>query len=231
MKAFIKLGPIIAAFSIVISACSVVASKQVVGSHPVVNDAEMISHWMNSDGDVVSVSLDQEDPGRLHLTSESGEFENTLCYLRGTGDWVFFNLSWDPDDGEERGWIWWVVKILNDGEKVLLWRPNTEQFAKLVRDGKVTGTVEEQKADEKVVERPDGTKETVNVFPRLTVIIDDPEGKWVDDLVTGKLGVPIDWQDPILWSRVDAKGKVLPRNQSPKEAEQVEDGDARDAPR
>lgn len=224
MHALVKLGSIVAAFAMSISACSFVGSKQMVGNEPVNPDVSNGSSWVDSNGDVMTITFDDKEPGRLHLTSSDEDTDEMIGYLRTTGDWLFLNFALNPEESEVEGWLWCVAKLSDDGKNVFLWMPNTDDFAKLVRAETVKGSVEETESEEKVVLQPDGTKRKVASLPSVVVTIDAPKGQWVEDLVSGKLGVPIEWQNPILWRRVEANAEGRPDSDSPMEAEQASTG-------
>ncbi len=214
-----KFGFIVAVCALSISACSFVESRQLVGSEPVNPDVRNGTSWVNPDGDVMTITFDDKEPGRLRMTSKDDGSNEMIGYLRKTEDWLFLNFSSTSDDGEVEQWLWYVVKLSDDGKYFFFWTPSTDEFAKLVRDGRVKGSVEEAESEEKVVQQSDGVKTKTAAFPSMVVTIDDPEGQWVEDLVSGKLGVPIQWQNPILWRRVEANAEGGPNHDSSKEAE------------
>jgi hypothetical protein len=223
MNAHIKSLLILAAFAMSISACSLVESRQIVGSEPVNPDITNGSSWVNSDGDVTTVTFDDKEPGNLRLTSKDEDSDEMIGYLRKSGDWLFLNLeSSSSEDGQDKRWLWCVAKLSDDGKTVFFWMPNTEGFAKLVREGRVKGTVAIAESEVKMVLPSDETKKNVASLPSVT--IDDPEGSWVEDLVSGKLGVPINWQSPILWRRVEANEEARSDSGTAVEAEQAGTG-------
>ena len=71
-----------------------------VGSEPINPGFSNDTSWVNSDGDVITITFDDEELGRLRLTSSDKDTGEMIGYLRTTGDWLFFNFASNSEDGE-----------------------------------------------------------------------------------------------------------------------------------
>ena len=184
-----------------------------VGSKPYTKDhLGVAGNWMNTDGEKFAVTFDKKEPGRIHLKALNGEDEDDeeeqFLYLRESGDWVFLNMKEDSEDGESTTWYWAHIHVDDENEPLMLFAPNVGRFAELVRSGKIKGSVKEEKGGSKKVVQPDGREETVQTFPSLTVTIDAPDDKWVEEMVAGKFGVPLEWRTPIVLLPIDEDGEI-----------------------
>ena len=156
------------------TSCSIVGSKQAVGSKPV--DAEKVGlagTWVNEDGEKSSFVLKDPLKGTLIILSEDDEQE---VELRQTGGVLFANLR-DEDAGH---YLWAELKVSKN--KLRIRTPDFDKWAQLVADKKLPAKV----IHEEVL--TEGGK----IMRSSKVLIDDSTGRWVEQLVAGKLGDPYD---------------------------------------
>ena len=162
-------------------ACNPVISKKAVGETPAkLIAAEWDGSWITADGPVnlrvvepekgiLSASWIEEEQGRATLKTATVE-------LRTQGDWLFANMQED-NKGKSRGYLW--VRVKKDARQIIVWEPDHDRFAEMIRQGAVAG-------------KPEGSD----------LVIDGLEPHTVKAITDGKRGVPFKWDRPIIFSKV-----------------------------
>ncbi|MGH8033887.1 MAG: hypothetical protein ACREO9_01590, partial [Lysobacterales bacterium] len=101
----------------------------------------------------------------VERASEGARFETVTGTVRQTGAWLFLNMEHQQFEADEAAkapedsataepdkpvanappaeYLW--ARVTNDGQQVLFWRPDVEQIRQAVRDGRLPGTVREDK--------------------------------------------------------------------------------------
>jgi hypothetical protein len=131
-----------ALFSI-LCGCQSVESYYLVGEAPSsIEPGKWNGKWMvvpsGDESEVVEIQVLDAQTGTLRIswTEKDGEAKAMNCFLRGSGDWMFANLS-EPEKAE---YLWGRVKNSGDG-LILAWPPSFEKFKDLVEKGALPGEV------------------------------------------------------------------------------------------
>lgn len=126
-----------------LAGCASVSSIEPMGERvkPVAED-EWEGTWVHQ-GHPVVVRVSDPQQGLLDVAwveDKEGalRLESYRIALRESGDWVFGNVR----DGDRPGRQYWGVLRKEQGQFVV-WTPDPERCAKLVKDGGIPGTVEE----------------------------------------------------------------------------------------
>ena len=131
------------AWALVLAACSTVSSVEPFGGPPrPVLAADWEGTWLHQDHPVVVRVVDAEQ-GRLEVAwvEDKGgalRLESYQVALRGSGDWTFGNAT---EDGQPGRYFWAALR--KEPGQFILWTPDAERCARLVRDGAIPGTVTE----------------------------------------------------------------------------------------
>ena len=209
LRAYLGLG----LAALVLTACDTVTSPVPLGERPApINAEKWEGRWANAEGYLDLTVVDAKN-GLVQIAyQEDGECENLRAQLRTSGEWLFFNVteadfekseglagspcspadSADPaehgadgedEQGEAPSYLW--GRVLHRGDSIIAWSPSVEVFARLVKQGRLPGTVE----DDNVVLGPLG-----------------PEHYAV--IVSGAHGVVLDWERPLVLFRSPAEGQA-----------------------
>jgi len=163
-----------------LSACTTVSSLEPVGDQPrPALPADWEGTWVRQDHALVIRVADPQQ-GLLEVAwveAKGGalRLEAYRVALRGAGDWTFGNVT----EADQPGRSFWAALRRASGQ-IVLWLPDAERCAKLVREGVVPGTVE-------------GGGDVV--LGRLT-----PEQTL--RLVSQDQGGCVDWSEPLLFARL-----------------------------
>lgn len=174
-----RLVPALLALLLLAAGCSTVTILQPLGEDPVALPEEAwAGTWIHKDG-AVTVRVVNPAQGLLEVgwVEESGGRLATESYtvqLRRSAGWTFGNL-----EAEEAGHYLWA-RVKKEGNQVIVWRPDPGQFKRLVEEGRLPGRVT---GDDDVVLQP------------LTA-------EQVELLTSGREGVLLEWDDPVVFTRL-----------------------------
>lgn len=166
--ALARIGVLLAV--LLLTGCEAVLTEQPMGAAVVKLDAATWEGtWLGSEIVMVTTILDA-DQGLLEAAwveraQEGARFEAVRGTVRRTGEWLFLNMesqqfgedeaaspsggdvAAEPDqsatDAPPAEYLW--GRVTNDGQQVLFWWPDVEQIRQAVRDGRLPGTVREDK--------------------------------------------------------------------------------------
>lgn len=166
--AFAGISALLAA--LLLTGCEAVLTQRPMGDAVVKLDAATWEGtWLGKEIVMVTTILDA-DQGKLEAAwveraQEGARFETVRGTVRQTGDWLFLSMesqqfeedeSAKPSGGEAAAkpdeptpdappaeYLW--GRVSNDGQQVLFWWPDVEQIRQAVRDGRLPGTVREDK--------------------------------------------------------------------------------------
>lgn len=161
--------------------CGGVLSTHPVGGEPVRLVAEQWEGtWIGDDGPL-EIRVSDAAAGRLELGwIESGvagfELETATIELRRLDDWTIGSLHPGIDPADEH-FLW--MRVERDGDRLLAWMPDAEEFGRLIGEGALPGRVE------------DGEVILARLEPRHLARIRDESG--------GPLFV---WDEPMLLRRL-----------------------------
>jgi len=159
---------------LLLTGCEAVFTQQPMGDAVVKLDAATWEGtWLGSEIVMVTTILDA-DQGLLEAAwveraQEGARFESVRGTVRQTGDWLFLNMENQQFEEDEVAkpseggadvnvaaepdmpaavtppaeYLW--GRVTNDGQQVLFWWPDVEQIRQAVRDGRLPGTVREDK--------------------------------------------------------------------------------------
>jgi hypothetical protein len=171
------------------SACATVTVSEPVGENVVeIRPADWEGLWrMYPGGDVGFVMIQTLDPlgGVLRVTEldtdVGAEPEVRTAYLRESGGWMLASYQDDSTSDTGLGWM----RVENTGDAIVLWFPDRDRFAELVRRGRLPGTVTEN-------------SNSGSVRVRLTEL--GPEH--LELITSGTEGVLFDWEEPGMLIRI-----------------------------
>ena len=142
--------PIVA---LVLSGCEAVLTEQPLGEEVRVLDEETWQGTWLSNGVVLMTTVMDAEKGVMQAAwlergEEGARTESYTGFVRQTGDWVFLNMEHQPEDTDQESvkdaspaYFW--ARVENDGRRVILWWPNTEEVRKAVNSGNLPGLVKE----------------------------------------------------------------------------------------
>jgi hypothetical protein len=118
----------------------------------------------------------------LHVAwVEDMELNEYDVFLLESGDWLFFNLTEEEEDGEAPpGYFWGRIK--NDGNSIILWEPEINKFRALVREGILPG---------------EAKKSGKNNEHESDVILGELTADHLQIIMSGEKGVLFDWDKPM----------------------------------
>jgi len=137
---------------VILASCTTVTVNKPVGEIPLKLDAdEWEGSWgkMN-DGEWIDISRPEEivglptkvmagDEGILQFTEiEKGEERTFNIFLHRSGKWSFLSIK-PADQEDDEDYLWGRMK--KEKNLVMIWLPDPEKFAALVKDGTLPGKV------------------------------------------------------------------------------------------
>ena len=139
---------------VILSSCTTVTVNKPMGVTPLKLDAdEWDGNWVEiHDGEWIDISKPDEidglplkvmdaHEGILQLTvTEKNREQMVEIFLRRSGKWTFVSLK-SEDEGDEEGYLWGRMK--KEKNLIIIWLPDPEEFAALVKDGILPGEVGE----------------------------------------------------------------------------------------
>jgi hypothetical protein len=132
---------------LMLAGCETVTSLTPVGAEPAkLSAAEWEGPWYDPQH-VLQLSVADAAQGRVTLTwREEGQPRQMNLRLRTSGDWLIFNvLQAEVDEentampGSDQRWYW--GRVINKGDRLLLWSPRADAFVNAVERGQLPGTV------------------------------------------------------------------------------------------
>jgi hypothetical protein len=147
----------------VLSGCEAVFTEQPLGEEIRILDVETWQGTWLSNGVVLMTTVIDAENGVMQAAwlergEEGARTESYTGFVRQTGDWVFLNMEHQPEeaaedltevpdkDSQENAspeYFW--ARVENDGRRVILWWPNTDEMRKAINSGKIPGIVKEDK--------------------------------------------------------------------------------------
>jgi hypothetical protein len=127
--------------------CSMVTSSRPVGDTPVLLDpSDWEGTWTAADGGPVVVRVEDARKGRLRLAWMEGDREMALktadVMLLKAGTWHFANLREETKEGPP---AYLFARVKKEKGLLIIWPPRPEQFARLINDKVLPGTVSKEK--------------------------------------------------------------------------------------
>jgi len=180
MIRLMNLWAVAVAFSLFLSGCAAVSSIEPMGERPKqVVPTDWAGTWVHRDHPVavrvsdpqqglIDVAWVEEKQGALRL-------ESYRIALRESGDWTFGNVR----EADRLGHNYWGVFRKDEGQ-ILIWTPDPERCATLVKNGTVPGTVEE--GGDVILDR---------LTPEQTLRV-----------VSGEHGGCLSWTEPLVYFRL-----------------------------
>lgn len=111
---------------------------------------ELSGTWAIDKSIVYLAFTDSGNPRLASVEWENGAFrldEHPLNFSK-TSDALYVSMKEDGKDGTN---AYLFAELRPDGDKCLVWIPETDQFEKLVKDGTLGGTVVKDKHSKKVI--------------------------------------------------------------------------------
>lgn len=164
------------ALLLAVTGCNQVICKRPVGEKPArIVAAEWEGNWIGPDGALAIkvADVDQAILKVVWLEDEAGQptMKTALVELRESGDWLFASTR---EEGEDRGYLW--ARIKKENCQILLWEPDNQLFAKLVRAGVVPGRMDQN-----------------------NVILEPLNSEHLNMIKSGEHGVPFSWDRPLIF--------------------------------
>jgi hypothetical protein len=166
--------------SVALTGCSGVFVAQPIGAKPAtLAPGDWEGTWFDG-SDACKARVIDSAGGRLQLLNvkikdNKAELETTELLVRESEGWLFFNLR--DDDPAKNRYAWARGKL--DGDQLVVWVPDRDAFAALIRSGKLKGHVEDK-----------------------DVFLDPPTSDDFKALTSGALGVPFEWEKPFVFRRL-----------------------------
>jgi hypothetical protein len=180
--------------------CTPVISPTPVGETPLIlKPAEWEGMWVASDGAFVVLTVINATAGQLkaaEVKESDGElkFEMNTLFLREANGRIFVSVL-HPHEDKPIGYVWGRLK--KDGDTIIVWEPDQAQFSKLVAAGKL--------------------KEKSQNNDHHDLVLEALTAENLQALTTGELGVPFNWDNPMVYHRV-GKSDLLPEAAADKPA-------------
>ena len=171
-----------------IAGCSSVYSINPVGEKPAQIDAALWDgNWLGADG-VMTIKVIDADGGILQVAwIEDMKLEKYQVYLMESGNWLFFNLKDEDQEGDEEdpGYFWGRIK--KDDNSITLWDPDISKFRALVTEGVLPGEAKKSGKDNE---------------HDSDVILGELTAEHLRIIVSEEKGVLFDWDDPLVLLKI-----------------------------
>lgn len=172
---------VLIAWLMTLGGCHVVYSTTPVGGQPAklaASDWEGV--WTHRDGAVTVAAIDAEkgmlDIGWVEKKQDRLVFEQYRVQVRQSGEWLFGNVQ-DPD--QSHLYVW--GRLRKEDNQIVLWAPQFSTLKTLVERKVLRGAVTENGED---------------------LVLDNPDPVAVQRLMRGTDGIPLDWENPIVFNRL-----------------------------
>lgn len=176
----------LAALALFAGGCTAVRVAQPVGEKPLVLDrADWEGTWITeSDEGAVEFKVADAAKGELLLLSivKDKDGKPTLStmtiLLRESGGWLFGSVVAEDDKDRAKDFLW--GRIMRENDQILIWKPDVGKFQELVGQGKLKEV------------KSEGGDLHLEAFSAADL----------KALTTGALGVPFEWDRPMVLRRV-----------------------------
>jgi len=135
-----------------LGACQSVTSLAPVGEQvAALTAAEWEGAWYDPQT-VMRLSVVDAAAGKLRLSyNDEGTPREMTLLLRNSGDWLIFNVLQNEVDednaakpGSDTRWYW--GRVVNKGDRMMIWGPRAEAFIEAINSGQLPGKVVEDDA-------------------------------------------------------------------------------------
>lgn len=158
--------------------CKVAFSTGPMGLEPVSLKPEEWNGWWSVPGNpghavarVVDAGNGILEIGSVQSNDQGLSLKTMKLYLRKAGEWEFLSTEAEDKPGQ---FLWWRIK--RSGNVVVLWPPNWDRLAGLVKAGKLPG----KQVSENVL------------------VLDPLQPGHYDLFTSGREGVLVDWENPVV---------------------------------
>jgi hypothetical protein len=168
-----------AALALLCTGCTGVYVSRPLGDTPhALKPADWEGTWLLGDS-ASRVRVTDAANGKLELigakfTEGKPSLEVTRLAITESGDWLFATVIDDENPGRAE----WA-RIKRDDDWIVAWLPAKDAFRALVRSGKLSGQLDQEH-----------------------VALDPPTPAQLHALTSGALGVPFNWDEPIVLRRI-----------------------------
>lgn len=142
-----RTGPLLAGvLALALAGCDYVSSEKPFGRAPLrAEPGEWAGTWLNEDGAltvrVIDAAKGHLEVGWIEAGSGGLSLELIEAHLREFEGDAYASITGLDEDEEVPGYLW--VRLSREGERLVLWLPEAESFARLVEEGVLAGRLED----------------------------------------------------------------------------------------
>ena len=139
-----RLHQLIALLTLAFNGCSAVYITRPIGETTVKVEAhDWAGTWIHKEGVVITKVEDSEKgiltAAWIETAAEGFKLETAKGHIRTWGEWMFGTVKAN-DDESKPNYVWGMIE--KDDRQAIIWVPDIEKFKKLIKEGKLPGSVE-----------------------------------------------------------------------------------------